>query len=93
LAPPERKRAVGYGSYEETIDALETAVKGKRFIAGDRFSAADVYAGSQIGWGLRFGTIEARPAFTEYWAGMEQRPALKRAAELDDAALSVARHE
>jgi len=93
LAPPERRRAVGYGSYEETIDALETAVKGKSFIAGDRFSAADVYAGSQIGWGLRFGTIEARPAFTEYWARMEQRPALKRATELDDAALSATRHE
>ena len=93
LAPPERKRAVGYGSYEETIDALETAVRGKSFIAGDRFSAADVYAGSQIGWGLRFGTIEARPAFVEYWTGMEQRPALKRAADLDDAALPTATHE
>ena len=28
----------------------------------DTFSAADVATGSQIGWGLRFGTIEPRPA-------------------------------
>jgi glutathione S-transferase len=93
LAPPERKRAVGYGTYEETIDALEGAVKGRTYIAGDRFSAADVYVGSQIGWGLRFHTIEARPAFLEYWAGLEQRPAYQRASELDDAALATPAHE
>ncbi|MEO8249407.1 MAG: glutathione binding-like protein, partial [Burkholderiales bacterium] len=68
-------------------DALDTAVSGREFIAGDRFSAADVYAGSQIGWGLQFGTIEKRPAFEQYWARMAGRPALKRANELSDAAL------
>lgn len=39
---------VGYGSYEATVDALEHAVTGKTFIAGNRFSAADVYAGQGI---------------------------------------------
>lgn len=58
-------------------------------IAGDRFSAADVYAGSQIGYGLRFDTIPARPAFGTYWAGIAQRPALLRAGELDDAAIAA----
>ena len=29
------------------------------YIADDRFTAADVYVGSQIGWGLQFGTIPA----------------------------------
>jgi len=85
--PDERKAMVGYGSLDAVVDALERAVDGRRFIAGDRFSAADVYVGSQIGWGLRFGTIPARPAFAAYWAGLEQRPAHKRASELDDAAM------
>ncbi len=57
------------------------------FIAGDRFSAADVYVGSQIGWGLAFGTIESRPAFAAYWSRISERPAAVRARALDDAAM------
>lgn len=85
LAPAERKGMVGYGSYEETLDALETAVAGREYILGDRFSAADVYVGAQIGWGLMFKTIDPRPAFTDYSARLRERPAARRAAELDDA--------
>jgi glutathione S-transferase len=87
LAPPERKRSAGYGTFEDVVAALETAVAGKDYIAGDRFSAADVYAGFQIGWGLRFGTIPPRPAFQDYWARIEGRPAYQRANALDDAAM------
>lgn len=54
---------------------------------GDSFSAADVYLGSQIGWGLRAGTMEARPAFTGYWSRTSQRPALARSSALNDALL------
>ena len=89
LPPPERKGTVGYGSFEDMVDALEHAVTGRHFIAGDRFSAADVYAGSQIGYGLRFKTIPARPAFEAYWSGIAQRPALLRASELDDSAIAA----
>lgn len=85
--PPEKSGFVGYGSLERVIDALETAVAGRRYIAGEAFSAADVYVGSQIGWGLHFGTIEKRPAFEQYWAGISARPALLRANQADDAAL------
>ena len=85
LAPAERKGMAGYGSFEETIDALETAVKTGPYICGERFSAADVYVGSQIGWGLMFKSIEPRPAFSEYVGRIMQRPASARARELDDA--------
>jgi len=88
--PTERKGFVGYGSYDDVVDGLERMVAGKTYIAGDRFSAADVYAGAQIGYGLRFKSLPARPAFEDYWAGIADRPAMKRAAELDDAALPVA---
>ena len=86
--PAERSGMVGYGSFEATLDALETAVEGRRFIAGDRFSAADVYLGSQINFGLRFKSIEARPAFVDYWQGLADRPALTRANAADDAAIA-----
>ena len=77
----------GYGSFEDVMDALEVAVAGKDYIAGDRFSAADIYVGSQIGVGLAFKSIEDRPAFAAYWRKLAERPAYLRATALDDAAM------
>ena len=85
--PPERKRMVGYGDFADTMDALESAVAGTTYIAGDRFSAADVYVGSQIGFGLQFGSIDKRPAFEKYFAGISARPSYRSAGEFDDAAM------
>jgi len=82
---PEQQRMAGFGSLGHAIDALETAVTGREYIAGGRFSAADVYVGSQIGWGMQFGSIEKRPAFEAYWNGLFNRPAAARAREIDDA--------
>lgn len=79
----QQQRMFGYGSYEQMLDALEYAVTEKDYIAGDAFSAADVYAGSQIDWGLMFKSIEARPAFEAYAARLRERPAYKRAKEID----------
>ena len=61
------------------LDALEAAVEGGRFLAGDSFTAADVYVGSQLGWGMMFGSIEPRPAFEAYWELLRDRPAALRA--------------
>lgn len=85
--PADKQRMVGYGTFETVMDSLEAAVGGDGFIAGDRFSAADVYVGSHIKWGLQFGSIEARPAFADYWARISDRPACLRADELDNAAI------
>jgi glutathione S-transferase len=85
LAPADKKRMAGYGSFEETIDCLETAVRDGPYICGEQFTAADVYVGSQIGWGMMFGTIEKRPAFEDYFGRLQSRPAAIRARELDDA--------
>ena len=83
--PQEREGMVGYGSFARVMDTLEVAVSATDFIAGPRFSAADVYVGSQIGWGLRFGSIEPRPAFAAYWGRIKDRPARVRANALDEA--------
>ena len=87
LAPPDKKAMAGYGSFEETIDCLESAVSNGPYICGEQFTAADVYVGSQIGWGMMFGTIDKRPAFQDYFARLQSRPAAIRARELDDAAM------
>ncbi|MBV9656248.1 MAG: glutathione S-transferase family protein, partial [Acetobacteraceae bacterium] len=83
--PENREGMAGYGSYARVLDALEHAVSAGPYLAGDRFSAADLYVGSQIGWGMMFGTIDKRPAFEQYWQGLRDRPAAVRAREIDDA--------
>ena len=54
---PERERMFGYGNFERTVDTLEQAVSAHPYVAGSRFTAADVYVGSHIGWGMMFGTL------------------------------------
>jgi glutathione S-transferase len=85
--PADRQRAIGYGSIKHVVNALEYAVTQSEYIAGDRFTAADVYVGSQIGWGMMFGTLEKRPAFEAYWQRISSRPAAVRAREIDDGLL------
>lgn len=87
--PAERARMVGYGTYEQTMNTLEKAVSAHDFIAGDRFTAADVYVGAQIDFGLTFGSIEKRPAFEAYRQRVTDRPAYRKAKELDDAAAAA----
>lgn len=84
-ATPDKQRMMGYGTFVAVMETLERALSKRHFIAGNRFTAVDVYLGSHIGWGLRFGTIEQRPAFQDYWSRLADRPAYTRATELDDA--------
>jgi len=86
---PEQGRMFGYGSYDQTVDVLEYAVKAHDYIAGDRFTAADVYVGSAVGWGTQFGTLPRRDAFLAYWDRLTGREAFKRAAQLDDALMGA----
>lgn len=85
--PAEKESMVGYGNFKTVMDVLEQTLGKEGYVAGDRFSAADVYLGSQIGWGLQFGSIENRPGFETYWARVSDREAYRRANMLDDAAM------
>ena len=88
--PREKQGMVGYGNYSKLLDGLEQAVSSGGYLAGGRFSAADVYVGSQIGFGLQFGSLEKRPAFERYYARLADRPALERANEIDDRLIAAA---
>jgi glutathione S-transferase len=89
--PAERERMVGYGTFDAVMSTMERAVTAGPFIAGDAFTAADVYCGSHIGWGLQFGSIERRPAFEAYWSRLAQRPAWQKATAIDDALVAQSR--
>jgi glutathione S-transferase len=83
--PAEREAMAGHGNYATVMDTLEKGVSGSDYVAGDAFTAADVYVGSQIGWGLQFGTIEERPAFQDYWKRVSDRDPYRRANDIDNA--------
>lgn len=85
LVSPEKAGFVGYGTGDDVLDVVEKALSNGDYLLGDRFSAADVYLGAQIGFGLQFGSIEKRPAFEAYYARLAARPAAQRANELDNA--------
>jgi glutathione S-transferase len=81
----DQGRMFGYGSYDLAVDTLEKAVSAHPYIAGDRFTAADVYVGSTIGWGTQFGTLPKRDAYLAYLARVTDRDAYRRANDKDNA--------
>ncbi len=84
VVPPEREKMMGYGTYAAVMDVLEDAVEQGEYLLGDNFSAADVYVGAHLGFGMQFGTIERRPGFEHYWSRVSARPAAIRAKQIDD---------
>lgn len=89
IVPEDRERMVGYGTFAHVMDTLERALSTDGYLAGETFTAADLYLGSHVGWGLAFGTIEKRPAFERYFSRISSRPAFTRAKEIDDAAMAA----
>lgn len=83
----EARARSGYGnSLDGVADMLATLfADGRDYVTGSRFTAADVYVGAQITWGLQFGTLPERPGFADYAARLAARPAAVRAKEMDDA--------
>ena len=84
--PPDKQRMSGYGSFERVIAVLEDAVSRGPYLVGDAFTAADLYVGSHLGFGLQFGMIARRPVFERYVAQLQARPAAGRAKQIDDTA-------
>jgi glutathione S-transferase len=84
----QQQRMFGYGTYDRMVDVLEQAVSAGDHVAGPRFTAADVYVGSQVIWGVEFGTLPRRPAFEAYAARLTGRPAYRKAKAIDSALIA-----
>src|ERR1700751_4808785 len=91
VVPPERTSMVVYGTQEEVLAALEDRLNRSEYIAGESFTAADVYVGSHIGSGMMYGMIDKRPAFERYWSRVGSRPAAQRARKIDEELAAAAR--
>ncbi|MBV8187433.1 MAG: glutathione S-transferase N-terminal domain-containing protein [Alphaproteobacteria bacterium] len=77
----ERKSALGWGSYEDVVGTLEKALSNGPYLLGDKFSAADVYVGSELRWAMMFGApgLKGQSVFDDYVARLSARPAAQRA--------------
>jgi glutathione S-transferase len=80
---PERQRMFGYGTYDLAIATLEKALTGRKYIAADHFTAADLFVGANVNFMLQFNLLEPKPVFTDYAARMTDRDAYRRAKEID----------
>ena len=80
---PDKQRMFGYGSYERAIGTLEKALTGKTFIAGDRFTAADLFVGAYVNYMINFKLLEPKPVFADYARRMTDRDSYRRAQEID----------
>lgn len=81
--PAGREAMAGFGTHDLVMGTLEKTLEGRRFIAGDRFTAADLFVGAMVNFMLTFKLLDPRPAFTDYVARMTDRDAYRRARAID----------
>jgi glutathione S-transferase len=81
--PEDKEVMAGFGTYERTVDTLETLISDREYVCGARFTMADVYVGSHIVWGMDFGSIPKRDVFENYAARLRKRTAYEEARAID----------
>ena len=88
--PEGREGMVGFGSFERVLDTLDGHFSDHDYVCGPRFTMADVYVGSQIDWGLTFGSIPPRESFVAYAERLQARAHYKAAKTIDAALIAQA---
>jgi len=82
--PEDKRRAIGHGNADEASAILEAALKGRDYIAGNHFTAADLVLSAYLGFYMMFGMLAPNPDFERYVALHKGRPAAQRAEALDN---------
>jgi glutathione S-transferase len=80
----ERERMFGYGNYDLAVNTLADHLAGRDYVCGSRFTAADVYVGSAVLWGVQFGTMPKLDSFSAYADRISQREAYRRGKDEDN---------
>lgn len=80
----ERQRMFGYGNYDLAVNTLANHLANRDYVCGPRFTAVDVYVGSQVMWGAQFGTLPKLDSFVAYADRLSSRDAHRRGKEIDN---------
>ena len=78
----ENSRSLGFGTLNDAIQVMVTAIDSGPFICGEQFTAADVYVGSHLDFAMQFGNIEKTDALEEYITRLHERPAFQRCSQI-----------
>ena len=88
---PDQEKTAGWGNYERTMSTLEAHLDRNDYVCGKRFTMADVYVGSQLDWGLNFGSVPPNEAFVGYVQRLQARDAYKAAKAVDNKLIKESR--
>ncbi|WP_293907740.1 glutathione S-transferase family protein [Phenylobacterium sp.] len=72
---------MSFGTYDDMVAVLTAVLASRRWLLGDRFSAADVVLGGNISFLLYRKILPEHPTLVDYNARLTQRPAYHRAAD------------
>jgi glutathione S-transferase len=86
----QQQMMAGYGSYDHAVAALEGALSDRDYVCGDRFTAADIYVGAQVDWGLQFGSLPVNATFEAYATRLRTRDAYQAAKAIDGTLIAEA---
>jgi glutathione S-transferase len=67
----------GWGTYDEMLQTIESAIEDREYLLGTQFSMADVVFGGTLRFMLKFQMIEPRPAFVSYTDRLAARAAFQ----------------
>ncbi|UTW60131.1 glutathione S-transferase [Kordiimonas sp. SCSIO 12603] len=77
------KYSHGWGDYESMIETLVSALTGKEWLVGDKFTAADVMIGSTCYFMKKFNILPDNDVLDAYVARCLERPAYQTALKID----------
>lgn len=86
--PEGRDMMAGFGTFDAAVGALEGMLADRPYVCGDQFTAADVYVGSTVDWGLMFKSIPSRPAFEAYAERLRTRKGYQQAKAINAARMA-----
>jgi glutathione S-transferase len=73
----------GFGKLDRELEVLEGALAASDYLAGDRFTAADVMVGAVVAMRLQTGELPAHPALVAYAERNSSRPAFQKAEKIN----------
>ena len=74
-----------YGDFDTMLNTLTDQLDRGPYMLGDTFSAADVLYATALNWMTRFKLVPELPVIRSYIERVTSRPAMRRAAEADEA--------
>lgn len=68
LVPEDKSSMSGYGTFDDVITTLKTALSDTIYLCGDHFTAADLFLAANLGWFMQWDMVPKHPEFEAYVA-------------------------